>query len=873
MKTAKRILVVLATVALLVGALAVSAFAADGDTVKYTFADYTAGTQYAKNEVHKLDDNVTVTTTECHFTSELRVYSSTSHDGYFIVESTNVITAFACNAGNKVDTLNIYASVDGKTYTTSPVATISVTATSYKDYSTTIDATGAAGYKYLKVDVAGTQQVRIKTMSLTTIASEMTDAQKVEQAIKNLDFTSTNFPGVAEVELPTTSIDGVIINWTSSDESIATISGNKVVFNNPAEDDTVTLTAIAVCGEEQSEKKEFDITFSVPTLPGNFKEGVKYHLSTVSGGNTYYYAGTVSSGKGATTTDINSAATIYVELDNVNSGYYIYMLNGETRTYLYTGTTSTSMTANSTKTLMVYDEAVGGLKSASSGRFFVFYSTNKEIRTYASSSITETNTAFTLVAAPELNDAGNVEKEIANLDIPEIIFKKGTEVVLTAGTDANVTWALNTEFAGVSIVDGKLVVTDLPETGSATATLVATVTSGAVTETREFVITIKILTQAEIVDMAFALASGADLANGPYTLTGVISSIDTAYDSGYKNITVSITVYNTAGEAKTFKCYRMKGEGANVIKVGDEITATGEITNYGGIIEFKQGCTLDKYPNPVKFSGVSLNIANDIDIRFYATLPEGFDSENTVVEFEFNGEKTTATWEMVDGRMMFVFQGINPAQMGDIVTAKITAVYADATYEATKEMSVKKYYQMAQAYEGTKDDTALMTLLSDLLVYGAKAQTFIGDTDALVTEGLTLTPSQDAAIPESNFAATGDVFKSVALELGSDITVVIKVALEGGDVVTVNFNGTTTTYAQADLTADADGYYTIKFANIKATAYGMPIVAEVNGNTLTYSVNSYISEKANDENANLAALVKALNNYGMSAIAYQNKNA
>ena len=276
--------------------------------------------------------------------------------------------------------------------------------------------------------------------------------------------------------------------------------------------------------------------------------------------------------------------------------------------------------------------------------------------------------------------------------------------------------------------------------------------------------------------------------------------------------------------------------------------------------------------NPVKFSGVSLNIANDIDIRFYATLPEGFDSENTVVEFDFNGEKTTATWEMVDGRMMFVFQGINPAQMGDTVTAKITAVYADATYEATKEMSVKKYYQMAQAYEGTKNDTALMTLLSDLLMYGAKAQTFIGDTDALVTAGLTLTPSQDAAIPESNYAATGDVFKSVALELGSDITVVIKVALEAGDVVTVNFNGTTTTYAQADLTADADGYYTIKFTNIKATAYGMPIVAEVNGNTLTYSVNSYINEKANDANANLAALVKALNNYGMSAIAYQ-KNA
>jgi hypothetical protein len=39
----------------------------------------------------------------------------------------------------------------------------------------------------------------------------------------------------------------------------------------------------------------------------------------------------------------------------------------------------------------------------------------------------------------------------------------------------------------------------------------------------------------------------------------------------------------------------MKGEGADVITKGDEITVTGVLKNYYGTIEFDAGCTLDSY--------------------------------------------------------------------------------------------------------------------------------------------------------------------------------------------------------------------------------------------------------------------------------------
>ena len=99
-------------------------------------------------------------------------------------------------------------------------------------------------------------------------------------------------------------------------------------------------------------------------------------------------------------------------------------------------------------------------------------------------------------------------------------------------------------------------------------------------------------TMEEIVDLAYTLISGIKFTE-EQTLTGVITSVDTAYDEGYKNVTVTIQVGDKAD--KLIKCYRMKGDGADKIAVGDTITVTGILTNYSGSIQFDAGCTLDSY--------------------------------------------------------------------------------------------------------------------------------------------------------------------------------------------------------------------------------------------------------------------------------------
>ena len=99
------------------------------------------------------------------------------------------------------------------------------------------------------------------------------------------------------------------------------------------------------------------------------------------------------------------------------------------------------------------------------------------------------------------------------------------------------------------------------------------------------------MTVAQIMEAAFALGNNESL-EGAYTLTGVISSVDDAYSSQYKNITVTMKVEGY--ESKPIQCYRLASGAADVsgLKVGDTITVYGSIVNYNGKVQFNQGSVL-----------------------------------------------------------------------------------------------------------------------------------------------------------------------------------------------------------------------------------------------------------------------------------------
>ena len=99
----------------------------------------------------------------------------------------------------------------------------------------------------------------------------------------------------------------------------------------------------------------------------------------------------------------------------------------------------------------------------------------------------------------------------------------------------------------------------------------------------------EILNLAKTVEEAYTLEDGQAQKN-PTVLAGVISEIPTAWSEEYKNITVNMIVDGM--EDKVIQCYRLCGEGADKLAVGDEIAVFGTIKNYKGTIEFDKNCVL-----------------------------------------------------------------------------------------------------------------------------------------------------------------------------------------------------------------------------------------------------------------------------------------
>lgn len=242
--------------------MAVFAVQAEEVTKNVTFSNYTAGTQYAANEKHDLGDGLVIYTTECHFTTELRIYSSSSHNGYVVSDALpGTITKMTFNAGNKADKLDIYGSNDGTNWNL--VGQVSVTS-AYKDYSFNF----SGSYNRFKLDVNGANQIRIAKMSVTyTTGGEGGDTPDPVD-VAEPTFTPADGETFEEsLDVTINAEDGLTVYY-STDNKLPYTEGNTV--NNITE--TTTVYAYAEDAEgNKSDVVSATYTKLVPVDP-NAKE-------------------------------------------------------------------------------------------------------------------------------------------------------------------------------------------------------------------------------------------------------------------------------------------------------------------------------------------------------------------------------------------------------------------------------------------------------------------------------------------------------------------------------------------------------------------------------------------------------------------------
>ena len=137
---------------------------AQGNTKTYTFANYEAGVQYAENEVHVLDEMVTVTTNESHFTKQLRLYQNAANNygparnGTAVFQLASAVKSLSINAGEKANPVTVYGSTDGVNWV---LITVVEATSTYTDYEITLNSTE---YTYIKL-AATDGQARVASIT------------------------------------------------------------------------------------------------------------------------------------------------------------------------------------------------------------------------------------------------------------------------------------------------------------------------------------------------------------------------------------------------------------------------------------------------------------------------------------------------------------------------------------------------------------------------------------------------------------------------------------------------------------------------------------------------------------------------------------
>lgn len=283
---------------------------------------------------------------------------------------------------------------------------------------------------------------------------------------------------------------------------------------------------------------------------------------------------------------------------------------------------------------------------------------------------------------------------------------------------------------------------------------------------------------------------------------------------------------------------------------------------------------------PVKFSAAAPVLENNLAINFKAdaTLFAEDCYSDPYATFTFKDETVTVTdYEVVDGKYVFKFNNIAPHQMGDEITYTISATYnGEVVSSPEKTYSILKYCQSTLADANAADK--VKTLVTDLLNYGAAAQTYMKyNTDALVNTGI----DQTLATAERNYGSVLAKGTEIAdptvdwtgstLILESAITVRLKFTATSVEGLTVKINGQTV----EPVSAGNNQWY-VFYNGLNAGQLSTTIIAQIfNGdtavsNTLTYSVESYANYQiTNSTDANLVDLVKAMMIYGDSAANYR----
>ena len=640
----RKIIALLMAVVMLCGVLPFVALA-EGDSVTYTFADYSDLTSTAGVQTCQLDETLHIHLAQGRTGSDLlRVYANQP----MTLTSTKDISSIVLKASYKDGTFYVETSDDGSTWTRA-LSDIAFTSAE-SDVKVNLDTPAK------NIRIIPSAQMRLKTMTVTYVAAE---TPTPETPTEPSEGTITFDDAAKRTELTTEKQV-----WT---ENGVTVTNEKGASTS----DVADYKAPARFYASSSLKIEF---------PGMTKLVVNLNSGKPASGLT----NVLENMEGITFTKDGYVVTI--EFAEATDALFIEKLAGQIRV--------NSMTA--------YAGTTGGEDPAPEQPSKP--TTPEEI----------VNAAYELGEGQSLEGTYTLTGVVTKVNTPfSDQYKNVTVTIVVNGMTDKPIQCYRLKGEGADIIGEG-------DTITVTGTLknyYGTVEFDAGCTLDSYKLVPK--TPEEIVNAAYELGEGKAL-EGTFTLTGVITAVNTPYSEQYKNVTVTIVVGDMTD--KPIQCFRLKGEGADLIAAGDTITVTGTLKNYYGTVEFDAGCNLDSYTKAGEEGG------EDIEppvVPEYAVV----DTPVAGTAYKFG-----MVQGMLDGRIFYLAGGMSSYYMSttEDVTAAID-VYLEETeggyYLYTMDGENKLYINMVVSADGAHVNAKYEAAASTVYTYDANAKTVIAEID------------------------------------------------------------------------------------------------------------------------------------------------
>ena len=176
--------------------------------------------------------------------------------------------------------------------------------------------------------------------------------------------------------------------------------------------------------------------------------------------------------------------------------------------------------------------------------------------------------------------ADKLAHEVTTLNLaPAYVGGGASATLITHGDrypDVKISWAVNNDAASIH----RNVLSFNTVESVQEVTLTATLSIGEATETKPLTFKVVPNDTAKIIETTKAFKAGQAFGND-VSMTGIVLSIDEAYDPTYDSVSFTMWVNDTKVLG-----HRMKGEGADVLAPGFSVTCTGKFMLYKTDLEF-----------------------------------------------------------------------------------------------------------------------------------------------------------------------------------------------------------------------------------------------------------------------------------------------